>query len=451
MLLMNTDNENTPGIPEEPQEVSRFGTPNIPASIYSDLPEILKEACSVASNDMERDVLLLSSLGILSGCLPTVSGIYDRHKVYTNLYCYIIAPPASGKGLVDLPKNLAIPIHEMLLENSDLKNNKFDGDDDDGNEKNDVVPESLIIPGDCTATAFNELIANNKNGSIMVETEGTLLSERFRSSHGQFRTSFLKAAHHETISYRRRTNNEWKYIENPRISVVISSTPPQVKQLIPTISDGLASRFLFCFFDSEPVMKNVFSKGNFDADKFFRELGEDVLGFYNLLNGLNREVSFSLKKRQENYFMSTFKAWHDKFHILSGTDSLSVIRRLGLSHFRICMILTALRKMDSGNISRSMVCGDVDFHIAYEIINTLKEHSLSVFDGLIPRAKAINDLINLIGSNRVFFDSLPDKFSRITALKHAKDLISERTMDRLLKSSIFKRTDYGHYKKIDHV
>ena len=461
---MNSSNEIVPGIPAEPEEKSKFGTPNIPISIYSDLPEILQKACSLGSNNSERDILLLSSLGTLSGCLPAISGIYDRHKVYSNLYSYIIAPPASGKGLIDLPKNLALPINKMLLQKSMLKKNGFDDDEDeeeseDGNndeneketEEKGSVPEMLIIPADCTATAFNELMINNNYGSIMIETEGTILSERFRSSHGQFRSSFLKAAHHETISYYRRTEKEWKYIESPRLSIVISSTPPQVKQLIPTIDDGLASRFLFYYFDSEPAMKNVFSKSKFDSDKFIQGLGDEVLSFYNLQIGSKYDVNISLTKQQQKNFLSTFSAWHDKFHILSGEDSLAVVRRLGLATFRICMILTALRNLNLNTISRNLTCNDVDFNIASEIISTLKEHSLMVFERLIPRKQHLSVSGTLYGVNRAVFDKLPAEIDRKTAITFTNGSISVRSLDRMLNSPLFEKTRYGRYRKIEHV
>ncbi|HAO05422.1 MAG TPA: hypothetical protein DCQ50_00250 [Chryseobacterium sp.] len=44
---------------------------------------------------------MLSSLGILSNCLPNIKGNYDGDSVYPNLYILIIAPPASGKGVMN--------------------------------------------------------------------------------------------------------------------------------------------------------------------------------------------------------------------------------------------------------------------------------------------------------------------------------------------------------------
>jgi len=71
----------------------------IPDVVYDNLPESIKKLTSMF-NGRERDVVLLSILGVLSNCLPKVYSKYDGHKVYSNLFILIIAPPASGKGVM---------------------------------------------------------------------------------------------------------------------------------------------------------------------------------------------------------------------------------------------------------------------------------------------------------------------------------------------------------------
>ena len=65
--------------------------------IYQNLPESLKELTN-PFQERERDIVLLSTLGVLSACLPKVYGIYDSNRYSPHLYLLIIAPAASGKG-----------------------------------------------------------------------------------------------------------------------------------------------------------------------------------------------------------------------------------------------------------------------------------------------------------------------------------------------------------------
>jgi len=444
--FVSLDKSDIPDIQEEFQETEKFNTPNIPATVYKKLPDLLKKVCSKAGASAEKDITLVSSISTLSSCLPNTWGIYDGRKVYANLYSYIIAKPGTGKGMINQVKELAQAIHSMLTGNTDLEMDKE-------SEKPPVekFQRMLFLPGNSTATGFNELMSKNKDGSMIFETEGITLSEALNSPHGGFGSSILKAFHHESISYFRRKDKEYVYINNPRLSIVLSSTPTQVCQLIPTIEDGLASRFLFYCFDGKPVMKNVFSKSNCNLEQVFKDMGNEVLAYYKRLVDLRHEVVFSLSEKQENAFISIFTAWHKKYQVLHGDDSVAMVRRLGLATFRICMILTSLRNMDSRRIPEAMICKDSDFKIACDIIDTLKEHSICVFEKMIPRKKVAMGEGSLIGTKRAVFDSLPAEFDRKTALACVRGRLPERSLDRMLRSSVFVKTDYGKYRKIEHV
>ncbi len=73
--------------------------------IYQNLPEPIKEL-TAPFQERERDIVLLSTLGVLSACLPRVFGIYDSNRYSPHLYLLIIAPPASGKGAMGKSKKL---------------------------------------------------------------------------------------------------------------------------------------------------------------------------------------------------------------------------------------------------------------------------------------------------------------------------------------------------------
>ena len=86
----------------------------IPEYIYEALPKTLRDACNVLSG-RKRDVFLTSALSVISGGLHNVYGLYDKEKVFPNLYSFVIAPPASGKGSMKFAKQLGTAIMTYYL------------------------------------------------------------------------------------------------------------------------------------------------------------------------------------------------------------------------------------------------------------------------------------------------------------------------------------------------
>jgi len=63
-----------------------FNTPQLPAEVYGRLPEILRESCTLFEDGIEKDVFLLASLGVISGCLPNIEGTYFEEKYSPHFY-----------------------------------------------------------------------------------------------------------------------------------------------------------------------------------------------------------------------------------------------------------------------------------------------------------------------------------------------------------------------------
>ena len=53
-----------------------FNTPQLPAGIYENLPEILRESAGLFEDAIEKDVFLIGTIAVLSGCFPNIEGIY---------------------------------------------------------------------------------------------------------------------------------------------------------------------------------------------------------------------------------------------------------------------------------------------------------------------------------------------------------------------------------------
>ena len=56
----------------------------ISEQVYNNLPEDLKLITELFEG-REKDIVLISSLGVLSNCLPNIKGYYDGDDIFANL------------------------------------------------------------------------------------------------------------------------------------------------------------------------------------------------------------------------------------------------------------------------------------------------------------------------------------------------------------------------------
>ncbi len=82
-------------------------TPFIPETVHKNLPKILKDSVNAFDSSREKDIFLTGALTVLSGCFSNLKGVYDKREFYPNLNSFVIAPPASGKGVLNYSRELA--------------------------------------------------------------------------------------------------------------------------------------------------------------------------------------------------------------------------------------------------------------------------------------------------------------------------------------------------------
>jgi hypothetical protein len=274
------------------------------------------------------------------------------------------------------------------------------------------------------------------------------LAQTFKSEHGNFSDGFRKAFHHETISYLRRKDREFVELENPRLSALLSGTPKQVSALIPNAENGLFSRFIFYFMNIKPVWKDVFANsGNQTLDIYFKDLGEQFHCFYNQLQQ-QREMRFCLTASQQQAFNAHFEQTQIQFLALYGDDYIATVRRLGLITFRIAMILTVLRLMETNKFVSLLICTDTDFNTVLEMVKILVQHAARVFDAL-PADPAPPTTNN---PKLALLQALPQQFDRTKYIEVAKQLeIPESTANkqiaRFLNAGLITRQTHGNYVK----
>lgn len=432
---------------------------SFPETVYQNLPDFLQQVTAKSDSAEDKDLLLLGSLVAISACLPNVYGIYAERNVFPNLFLFVTAQASAGKGRLTLCRKLVEPIHRSLREQAKAENENYQRElaeyamtkDKTDRERPQEPPlRMLIIPANNSATGLFQILNDNKGVGLIFETEGDTLAQTFKSEHGNYSDGFRKAFHHETISYNRRKDREYVELETPCLSALLSGTPKQVSSLIPNAENGLFSRFMFYYMNIKPVWKDVFAGDNNQTlDDYFARLGSQFFDLYKILQQQSKPLRFSLTTTQQQAFNNYFSQAQKQYLYLCGIDYLASVRRLGLITFRIAMILTTLRIMESGELVSPMVCRDKDFNTALEMVKILLQHASRVFDALPAESVSAQQP----NQKQLFLEKLPLEFSRQDYLKTAQQLeipdkTAEKHIAKFVQNGLINHFAHDKYKKI---
>ena len=448
---------------DDPLEDYLKTTPTISDEVYEALPFMLKEGARAFSDKRKRDVFFTGAISILSGCLPKVSGIYFNERVFPHLFTFIIAPAASGKGVLKNAKRLADKYHQQILKESQEAKKIHDNEMSDYKQldrtrkKGEPAPEKpqappfkiVFIPADCSQARMVEHLQANEGKGIICETEADTMSGAKKQDWGDYSPILRSAFHHEKISISRKTGNEYVEINDPCLAVALSGTPSQAPKLIASAEDGLFSRFLFYAYKNNIEWQDPSPKSNTIVyNDHFEALSNQVLSLINLLE--QSPTNIELTPSQWDIINQEFPKMLVEVVTFTSEDAAGVVFRLGLILYRICMILSALRKFENAEASNTIVCTDQDFNSALTIVQTYLQHSLLMFNNLPKQTQTMQ--FHSGDGKRKFFDSLPNDFSRKEATElGTKHKLSPRTVDDILKSclgSTLTKIKAGSYQRL---
>lgn len=438
--------------------------PHIPDEVYQNLPDILKEgALAFAEDHRKRDVFLTGALTVISGCLPEVVGIYHQERVFPNLFSFIIAPAASGKGVMKNAKRLADRYHCKIKEQSEAEKEEYRKEllrykaicaklkkgEEPPEQPVEPPYKRVFIPADTSQSMLIKMINDNGGNGIMFETEADTMSSANKQDWGSYSPLLRGAFHHEPISIARKTHNEVFEVKEPKIAVCLAGTPAQVPRLIGSAENGLFSRFMFYAFRSPIVWQSPAPAANgIVYNEHFAKLSEELLQATELLTNFPTEVQ--LTDHQWTWFNREFNDRLEQSVLYNSDDIAGVVYRLGLITFRICMVFTALRKFENGDTASTVFCTDEDFTSAISLSKVYIEHSIMVFNSLSSNQDEEN--FKPKNNKEKLIALLPETFQRKQAVEEGKKLdLSERTVDDLLRKlvpDVLEKIKDGYYRKI---
>lgn len=438
-------------------ENEAFITPFLPDEIFDDLSHFIKKLTNLFPDKRERDVFFLGLLTLTSTCFPMVQGVYDSKRVRANLFTFISAPAASGKGSLSWVHKMGDVIHETFMSEYKQELAEYESlDEEERREQKRPESKRLFIAADNTSASIISNLGSNQSFGIIYDNEADTLTKANKSEHGNFSNLLRKGFHHETIHYERKTNNQHIFIKEPAFSILISGTPGQIDKMVDDLENGLTSRFIFYNYVSPVKWKDVFAKGQ-DLYGIFKssavELSQLTNSFlFDFIKNPEKEIIFELSDDQKKKLNEWFEEKLKFLDGLYGNDIRASIVRLGLIQFRIAMVLSAIRRAEhifGKSIEQSkIICTDSDFNASVAIVQTLLHHAVNIYSklkkkGILKRDKGLKDR---------YYESLPQKFNRQKAIDNAtimgiKEKTAENYLSLFVKDGKITKPQHNHYEK----
>jgi len=385
---------------------------------YKKLPSPLSKGAELFDTQIERDIFVLSAITAISSCFPNYTGEYGGETLNANLYCFIAGPPASGKSAMKYGVELVSKIHSFK-KNALQKHQS--------SKSPPPVARILTVPGDTTSAALISLLNQNRDGLLLSETEADTVGMMLGKEYGNYSDLLRKASHHERCGRTRKTDNEYIEVDFPRLSMLLTGTPGQIRGLISNTSDGMFTRFLFYYVDEPLKWRDV--RSNTNKNTAIQPMAAEIFKYWEAVKK-KKSMTFVLTESQWDQIDENGKSWTEDTRVY-GQDATGIAFRHSVMFFRIAMVIGILRYFEKGLKDDNVYIDDEDFELAYELISSSFNTSLKVFAKL----SKIN-VSNVLGTGiQQYYDSLADEFdySQETKLVAEKLKIPDRTRDHYLK------------------
>lgn len=292
----------------------------------------------------------------------------------------------------------------------------------------------LFIPGDASAAAVVKALAASGGRGIVMETEADTVTQTLEKEWGTYSDILRKAHPHEAVSNLRVA--EGREIERPCLSVVLAGTPGQLPRLIPSVENGLWSRFLFYGFlpDDPTAWRDVRPRRYAtEPEALFKALADHVNALYDVLQRRAEPLRITLQEAHWTALNEAGQAFKARMFERYGYSGTGTAHRAGLHIFRLAMMLTVWEAREAErDLARAtrLEAGDTSFEAALTLGMHYASHAETLMQAL-PRSEVKASARDRRAAT--MFDMLPDPFTRGDMLKAAQQIgISEATAYRYL-------------------
>ena len=371
----------------------RREVPYLPDELFDRLPDFLKRGLTHVRNKRERDILLLSMITNISGCLPGVRMNYGGMVYSADLYLVALAGSGRGKGVMQLAAILPAAIQEYYDELNRKDEREYRQKLLKWNleerlaaqEKRvpdlDQCPEMpverilKVAPNISKSQLILALEAGGAVGLVMNASELDMISSAMHQEYGKHDDVMRAASQHEEVSSYFKTDHRLVVVSDPHLALCASGTPAQLHKFISSLENGMYSRVAFYVGQAHWEYKSANpGKARLDMRAYFKGMGEELLRMFIFLSGSPTEVVFTEEQWKEH--TERFRTYLREVVAEDDDSPGAIVLRHGLMMSRIAMVLTALRKCEPQWNTSEWECSDEDFHTAMQIVDVLLEHSL---------------------------------------------------------------------------
>ena len=445
----------------------RRNVPCLPDELFDRLPDFLKRGLTHVRNKRERDILLLSMITNISGCLPGVRMNYGGMVYSADLYLVALAGSGRGKGVMQLAAILPAAIQEYYDELNRKDEREYRQKLLKWNleerlaaqEKRvpdlDQCPEMpverilKVAPNISKSQLILALEAGGAVGLVMNASELDMISSAMHQEYGKHDDVMRAASQHEEVSSYFKTDHRLVVVSDPHLALCASGTPAQLHKFISSLENGMYSRVAFYVGQAHWEYKSANpGKDRLDMRAYFKGMGEELLRMFIFLSGSPTEVVFTEEQWKEH--TERFRTYLREVVAEDDDSPGAIVLRHGLMMSRIAMVLTALRKCEPQWNTSEWECSDEDFHTAMQIVDVLLEHSLLLstsMDDTAGRIRPVKAFFKL----RPVLKKMPREFtySELMAAANEAGLPTasvKRYLLRLVYYQIVEKED-GKYRK----
>ncbi len=459
---------------EETTETLSGCDPIMPLPCLDDYswPEPVGSILSFAKTRPQRDALLLGAFTVLGASLERhVRFPYGGRLLSPCMQTFIVAPPASGKGMLSLLRLMVAPLHEEMRSKYEKEWAKYRVEkaayDSMGRERAKMAPPQkpknrmFIIAGNNSGTGILQNLMDADGTGLIFETEADTISTAIGSDFGHWSDTLRKAFDHDPLAYNRRLDNEYREVVKSYLSVLLSGTPAQVKPLIPSVENGLFSRQIFYYMPGIREWQDQFDPDDTDLEPLFRNMGKE---WKKRLDDWKSKGVYTLRLSvgQKQTFNRQFADLFARSGMNYDYEMSSSIARLAINLCRILSVMAMLRgdfrpdsEIPSDNLKDGIIqrwdvflC-DADFDAVMGLLDPLYRHVTHILS-LLP-ATEITRRDN--SDSESFFAALPTVFTKGKFNELAKEWnVNPNTVEswlkRAMKRGAIERTEVrGEYRK----
>ena len=393
------------------------------------LPESVQQMISLASTPEEQDIILMATLTAASACMPNLYFHYGPtgKKYYANLQCFILAAAASGKGIANQALEMVRVIDEQY---------------------------PMLIAGDSTLPAFYKALQEQNGCGYLHESEGSVITDIWKTSTSNYNTALRKAAEHEPIS--RNRVKKASEISSPRLSMLLTGTFGQYRALVPSVENGYFSRLLTMVIKGSHAFDKRYVSSKGAQSVIPQQVGHHLLRVYESLMNAG-EHEWSLTDTQKIRLGEHLETEYGTLISLLGDNFHSAVIRMAVQIERMAMILSILRASYPQVLPEGkevgFLCTDEDYETAELIGNRLLLHMAAAFRMINGDEQECVPEIKPLDQRKVLFEQLKGEYALGELINEAKSQGVSRSSairwnNQWIEQGFITKENHGNYKKI---